>query len=164
VPDDPESLKVALAQARGEAQQYLDHLRRERADFTNFRRRVEEDRVKQADAGTLSLLLRLLPIMDDFERALGSAQPQELAGGWGQGVQLIERNFRSLLAAEGVERIEAQGAAFNPWEHEAVSYQPTAEGEDGTVMHVIRPGYRKGDRVIRPAQVVVGRASENAKV
>ena len=161
-PETPEALKAALADAREKADQYLDHLRRERADFTNYRRRMDEERTQQIEAGMVGLLTRLLSVVDDFERALASAQSADLEGGWGKGVQLIERNLRSLLASEGVERIEAQGAPFNPWEHEAVSYQPSSDAEDGTVIHVVRPGYRKGERVIRPAQVVVGRASENA--
>jgi molecular chaperone GrpE len=152
-----ESMRAELDEATTKAEEYLDLLRRTRADFTNYRRRMEEERAQQIKSANLDLILKLLPILDDFERALASADPKELESGWAKGVQIIERNLRSLLASEDVHRIEAQGAQFDPREHEAVTHQPTTEAEEGTVVHVVRPGYRKGDRVVRPAQVVVAR-------
>lgn len=158
----PDALREALRDARDRSEEYLGHLKRERADFTNYRRRVDDERAQAAQSANLGLVMKLLPILDDFERALGNASPDELETSWAKGVQLIERNLRAVLVAEGVERIDPNGAGFNPWEHEAVTYQPSAEAQDGTVLHVIRPGYRRGDRIIRPAQVVVGRANEDA--
>ena len=151
VPAAPDELTEATRQR----DEYLAFLQRERADFANYKRRVDEERAQQARDAAVPFIVRLLPILDDFERALASASPQDLEPAWAKGVQLIERNLRSLLAAEGVHRIEAQGVPFNPWEHEAIAYQPSAEAEEGTVVQVVRPGYRKGDRVIRPAQVIV---------
>jgi molecular chaperone GrpE len=100
-------------------------------------------------------LLKLLPVLDDFERAMANAAPSDLESVWGQGVQLVERNLRGLLAAENLERIPAEGAEFDPREHEALGSQPTQDVPEGHVLHVVRQGYRKGDRVIRPAQVIV---------
>ena len=154
---DPEALRAEIDEATRKAEEYLDLLKRTRADFTNYRRRVDEEKAQWAKDASLDVLLKLLPIVDDFERALASADPKGLESGWGKGVALIERNLRTLLANEGMERIDAEGAEFNPWEHDAVTYQPTTEADEGTVVQVIRPGYRRGDRVVRPAQVIVAR-------
>jgi molecular chaperone GrpE len=116
---------------------------------------MDEERATLAREANVSFLLRLLPVLDDFERALANASPTELQSSWGQGVQLVERNLRGVLGAEDVQRIDAAGAEFDPREHEALGSQPTTEVAEGHVLHVVRPGYRKGDRVIRPAQVIV---------
>ncbi len=154
---DLERLRADLDEARTKAEEYLRLAQRSQADFVNFRRRIDEERSQQAREAARAVVLQLLPILDDFERALASADPADLESSWGKGVALIERNLRGVLAAEGVERIEAQGTEFNPWEHEAVGYQPAVDADEGTVLHVVRPGYRQGDRVIRPAQVIVAR-------
>src|SRR5918911_1565193 len=124
-------------------------------DFINYRRRVDDERAQQARDANVAFLQRLLPILDDFERAFANATPEDLESGWGKGVQLMERNLRSLLAAEDVQRIPAEGAEFDPRQHEAVGSQPSSAVPEGHVLHVARQGYRKGDRVIRPAQVIV---------
>ena len=157
--DDLETLRGELAEITQKADEYLKLAQRTQADFINYRRRVEDERVQQGREATLSLLQRLLPILDDFERAMAHASPSEVDSGWGHGVQLVERNLRGLLASEGVERIQALGAEFDPRMHEAVGQQPSAEVAEGHVLHEVRPGYRKGDRVIRPAQVIVATAS-----
>ena len=162
VQDDLEALQGELAEIREKADEYLRLAQRTQADFVNYRRRTEEERAQQARDANLSLIQRLLPILDDFERALANGTPEELQSSWGQGVQLVERNLRGLLAAEGVERIEALGAEFDPRLHEAVGQLPSADVAEGHVLHVVRPGYRKGERVIRPAQVVVATAADAA--
>jgi molecular chaperone GrpE len=156
---DLEGLQAELAEIRAKADEYLKLAQRTQADFVNYRRRMEEERAQQARDATLSLMQRLLPILDDFERTLAAAAPADLESGWGQGVALVERNLRGLLASEGVERIEAQGAEFDPRLHEAVGQAPaTPEVPEGHVLHVARTGYRKGERVVRPAQVIVATA------
>lgn len=147
-----------LGAARAQADEYLDLLRRTRADFTNFKRRVDEERTQIAQDARVDLILKLLPIVDDFERALASIESAQLETGWAKGIQLIERNLRSMLASEDVHRIDADGQPFDPWQHEAITSMPTVDAAEGTVLHVTRPGYRRGDRVIRPAQVVVAQA------
>jgi len=154
-PEDVETLQRELAELSQKADEYLRLAQRSQADFVNYRRRVEEERVQQAQNASLSYILRLLPIVDDFERALANAAPEDLESNWGKGLLLVERNLRALLASDDVQRLPAEGALFDPREHEAVGSQPTAEVPEGHVVHVIRPGYRKGDRVIRPAQVIV---------
>jgi molecular chaperone GrpE len=161
--DDLEALQSELAEMREKADDYLKLAQRTQADFINYRRRVDEERAQQARDASLGLIQRLLPIMDDFERALAAASPQEIESGWGQGVALVERNLRGLLASENVERIEALGAEFDPRLHEAVGQAPSADVPEGHVLHVARTGYRKGDRVVRPAQVIVATAAPAAQ-
>jgi molecular chaperone GrpE len=160
--DDLEAaqLRTELAEMNQKADEYLRLAQRTQADFINYRRRVEEERAQAAVNASIASISRLLPILDDFERALANAAPADLESSWGQGVQLVERNLRSVLASEDVQRISAEGAPFDPREHEAVGRQPTAAVPEGHVLYVVRPGYRKGDRVIRPAQVIVAAAPE----
>jgi len=116
---------------------------------------VDDERAQQAREANIAYIQRLLPVLDDFERALANAAPEQLESNWGRGIELVERNLRGLLAADDVQRIAPEGAEFDPREHEGVGRQPSAEVPEGHVLHVVRQGYRKGDRVIRPAQVIV---------
>src|SRR5215471_7269086 len=156
-PDDLETLRAELAEIEQKADEYLRLAQRTQADFINYRRRVEEERVQQARDAGLSVLQRLFPILDDFERAMSNASEAQRDSGWGQGVLLVERNLRGLLAAEGVEQIDAEGAEFDPRLHEALGSAPSAEVPEGHVLHIVRQGYRKGDRVLRPTQVMVAK-------
>jgi molecular chaperone GrpE len=158
--DDLETLRAELAEIEQKADEYLRLAQRTQADFVNYRRRIEEERAQQARDASVAFLQRLFPILDDFERALANASPAELQSSWGQGVQLVQRNLRGLLAADGVERIQAEGAEFDPRLHEAVGSQSSADVPEGHVLHVTRQGYRKGERVLRPAQVIVARRPE----
>jgi len=158
--DDLERLRAELAEIEQKADEYLRLAQRTQADFINYRRRVDEERAQQARDATVSFLQRLLPILDDFERALANATPADVESSWGRGVQLVERNLRGLLAAEDVQRIRAEGAEFDPREHEALGRQPSPDVPEGHVLHVVRQGYKKGDRVIRPAQVIIASRPE----
>jgi molecular chaperone GrpE len=153
--DDLETLRAELAEIEQKADEYLRLAQRTQADFINYRRRVDEERAQQAREANIAYIQRLLPVLDDFERALANAAPEQLESNWGRGIELVERNLRGLLAGDDVQRIAAEGAEFNPREHEGVGRQPSADVPEGHVLHVIRQGYRKGDRVIRPAQVIV---------
>jgi molecular chaperone GrpE len=153
--DELETLRAELAEIEQKADEYLRLAQRTQADFINYRRRMDEERAQQARDAGLSVLQRLFPILDDFERAMASATEAERESSWGQGLLLVERNLRGLLAAEGVEPIDAQGAEFDPRLHEAVGSAPSAQVPEGRVLHVARQGYRKGDRVLRPTQVIV---------
>lgn len=153
--DDLETLRSELAEIEQKADEYLRLAQRTQADFINYRRRVEDERAQQTREANIAYIQRLLPVLDDFERALANAAPEELESNWGKGIQLVERNVRGLLAADEVQRIAAEGAEFNPREHEGVGRQPSADVPEGHVLYVVRQGYRKGDRVIRPAQVII---------
>src|SRR5215467_4739382 len=117
--DDLETLRAELAEIEQKADEYLRLAQRTQADFINYRRRMDEERAQQARDAGVNVLQRLFPILDDFDRALANASPAELESNWGQGVQLVERNLRGVLASEGVERIEADHAEFDPRFHEA---------------------------------------------
>ena len=159
--DDLETLRGELAEIEQKADEYLRLAQRTQAVFINYRRRMDEERAQQARDAGVAFLQRLFPILDDFERAKANASPAELESSWGQGVQLVERNLRGLLSAEGLERIEvAPGAEFDPRQHEGVGSIATPEIPEGHIVAVTRPGYRKGDRVLRPAQVVVAGRSD----
>jgi molecular chaperone GrpE len=153
--DDLETLRAELAEIEQRADEYLRLAQRTQADFINYRRRVEEERAQQARDANLAYLQKLMPVLDDFERVMANATPADLETSWGQGILLVERNLRGLLSAENLERIEAEGTEFDPRAHEAVGSQPTSAVPEGHVLHVVRQGYHKGDRVIRPAQVIV---------
>src|SRR5260370_16107317 len=130
-PDDQDTIRAELAELEQKADEYLRLAQRTQADFINYRRRIEEERAQQARDATVALLQKLFPILDDFLRAREHATPAEVESSWGQGVQLVERNLRSLLAAEGVDPIEAEGAEFDPRLHEAVGSQPSTDVPEG---------------------------------
>jgi molecular chaperone GrpE len=150
-----ETLRAELAEIEQKADEYLRLAQRTQADFINYRRRVEDERAQQTREANVAYIQRLLPVLDDFERALANAGAEELESNWGKGIELVERNLRGLLAADDVQRIAAEGAEFDPREHEGVGRQPSADVPEGHVLHVVRQGYRKGDRVLRPAQVII---------
>jgi molecular chaperone GrpE len=139
------------------AEEYLRLAQRAQADLVNYRRRVDQERDEIRAAAKIDAVTSLLPILDDFERAIAAIPEDHRQLGWVQGILLIERNLRAVVERAGLERIEAQGKPFDPWEHEAVLTEESAEHEDNTVTQVIRPGYRSGKKVVRPAQVAVSR-------
>src|SRR5216683_6054057 len=129
--DDLETLRAELAEIEQKADEYLRLAQRTQADFINYRRRVDDERAQQAREANIAYIQRLLPILDDFERALANATPEELDSNWGKGIQLVERNLRGLLVADDVQPIEAEGAEFDPREHEGVGRQPSADVPEG---------------------------------
>src|ERR1700694_1279996 len=158
--DDLETLRAELAELEQRADEYLRLAQRTQADFINYRRRTEDERAQQARDANVAYLQRLLPVLDDFERAMSNAAPEDLESSWGKGILLVDRNLRGLLTADDVQRISAEGAEFDPREYEALGSQPSADVPEGHVLHVVRQGYRKGDRILRPAQVIVASKPE----
>jgi len=153
LPDDLEKLKALLEDERGKAQSYMQNWQRAAADYQNFKRRVEEERTEAARFANAALVINLLPLADDLERALMNVDTHLAGLTWVDGIRLILRKFQAVLEMSGVEEIRADGETFDPARHEAVSQGP---GEDGKVIAVVQKGYRLGERVIRPAMVVVG--------
>jgi molecular chaperone GrpE len=139
----------------GRAEGYLALLKRERADFTNFRRRMEQERSEDARTATSDLILSLLPTLDDLERALASIPPEEAEAPVAGGIRLIDRSLRSALERAGLERISVEGQRFDPQVHESLLQDVAPNRQEGEVTRELRPGYRLGDRVLRPAQVSV---------
>ncbi|MDE3024795.1 MAG: nucleotide exchange factor GrpE [Acidobacteriota bacterium] len=130
-----------------------DRLLRLAADFENYKKRVERERAATVALANERLLKELLPILDDLERALAAAEQHEEAQ-LEQGVRLTHRSLASLLERQGVKEIAADGK-FDPHVHEALLAQPSEEAEQGDVIDVIQKGYTLGDRVVRPARVIV---------
>jgi molecular chaperone GrpE len=146
-----------LARVSAERDEYLDQLQRTRADFDNYRKRVERERPMLAEAGVRDLVGELLPVLDNLERALEAlvAAGDEGAQGIVAGVDMVKQQLGALLVGRGVEEIPAHGEAFDPNVHEAVQGVPSPDHPEGTVVAVVERGYRMSDAVIRPARVVV---------
>ena len=132
-----------------------DQLKRVAADFDNYRKRVARERTEIVTSANERLLKELLPILDDLERALEAAAQHEEAQ-LEEGVRLVHRALGELLRKHGVAEIEAEGR-FDPHVHEALLTQPS-EADEGSVIQVLQKGYKLGDRVVRPARVVVAAA------
>jgi molecular chaperone GrpE len=149
---DMHELEAKLADAEAKSAENLDGWQRAVAEFQNFKKRLERDRETDQATMKADLIRKVLPILDDLERALQS-RPSDDA--WFNGIELIQRKLQSILEAEGVKRMEAEGAAFDPNFHEAISQEPVDGAESGRVVAVVQNGYMLGERVIRPAQVKV---------
>ncbi len=163
LPDDPDALKALVEKERAKVEKYLDRWRRARADFANFRKRNDREKEEVIQFANSVLVNKLLPIMDDFERA-GATLPSNLSHlTWVDGIFLIHRKLEWTLQAEGLKPIEAVGQAFDPMLHEAVAYEPSDDHEEGTVLAELQRGYTLHDRVIRPALVKVARGAAESK-
>jgi molecular chaperone GrpE len=146
-----------LAAARRERDEYYELLLRKTAEFENYRKRVDRERREASQYAAGDLLEALLPIVDDFERALAvEAGPEATA--YRQGVELIYKQLQDLLARRGVTAIEAVGQPFDPHVHQAITYESSPGHAEGEVIEEVRRGYRHGDRLLRPAMVKVAKA------
>ena len=162
-------LRAALAEANEEIARHADAAQRGQADLANMRRRHDEERISIRQQANSGLLVRLLPIVDELDLAVGHLEKSGLAksgGGdaanadaapdsWSAGVRLIQRKLAAFLESEGVTRIESLGQPFNPELHEAVGMAQVDNAEPGSVVEVLRQGYRLHGRVVQAAQVVV---------
>jgi len=145
-----------LAALTAERDEYLDQLQRSRAEFANFRRRTEQERAQLRQTANQALLAQFLPVYDDLERALANVPEEQRETPLAQGLQLIERKFRTVLERAGVAPLEAIGQPFDPALHEAVDTVPGSAAD--TVVDVYQTGYRLGETLLRPAVVRVGDA------
>ncbi len=150
------SLEEQLSKAKEEARKFRDNWHRAEADFQNYKRRTEQEREELRRFGNVSIIINLLPILDDFERAFASLDSHLAGLSWFDGMLLIYRKLRQLLENAGVKPIETEGQAFDPRFHEAVAH---VEGEEGKVISEVQRGYKLHDRVLRPAMVVVGKGT-----
>ena len=151
-----EALRGELETATKERDEYVDALKRERAEFTNFRRRNEEERSREAGLADEGLLRKGLALADDFDLAIARRPDALAADPWVEGIAAIDRKLRTLLDSEGLAPIEAApGSAFDPRLHEAIRNEPTAAHPEGAIVYEIRRGYSLRERVIRPALVAV---------
>jgi molecular chaperone GrpE len=149
-------LEERVAQAEAERDSHLADLQRLAADFDNYRKRAARDRESMVAHAHERLMKALLPVLDDLERALDAAAKHEEAK-LEEGVELVARELRAALEREGLAEIEADGR-FDPHVHEALLAQPS-DREEGSVIEVLQKGYRLGDRVLRPARVVISQGA-----
>jgi molecular chaperone GrpE len=151
VVEEPEPVDE-LAEARKERDEYLDALQRLKAEFDNYRKRVARDQQELAARAHERLVKELVPILDDLERALAHE------GDLDEGIRLIHRQFSDALAKEGLTEVATEGK-FDPHTQEALLSQPS-DAEEGDVIQVLQKGYRLGDRVLRPARVVISAGTD----
>ena len=142
-----------LARVQRERDEYLDLARRAQADFENYRKRAAREAAAAGDRAKSGLVRELLPVVDNLERALASANADEqhLA----EGVRLVHSELVAVLERNGVEPFDPRGAKFDPSEHEALSMRDQDGSESGLVLDVVEKGYRANGTVLRPARVVV---------
>lgn len=153
----PEAGEMAGAATEDKSGEYLARLQRAQADFINYKRRVEQERsdfVKQAGA---DVILGILPVLDDIDRALESVPADIKKHSWVEGIRHISRKLHSELEARGLKKMEAKGKMFDPNFHESVAL---AQGKEDVVVEEVKPGYTLYDRVLRPCSVVVGNGEE----
>ncbi len=153
--DSLSHLQEQLNEAQAQAQEYLDGWQRSRAEFANYKRRIERDRELMQQEAVVRVVTRYLPILDDLERALQN-RPQEGEGAaWAEGIELIYRKMLTALEADDIQPMNAEGEMFDPNFHEAIMQEESDEHESGQIISVLQKGYRIGERVLRPALVKV---------
>jgi len=155
-----EALKKELAQAVAKSEENLAGWQRAQADLANYRKKVEQERKELNESACSALILRLLPVLDDFERAESSIPEGSKDLPWVEGIRLIERSLRQTLEKEGLTPIKAEGEPFDPCLHEAVSCCP---GKEGIVIKEVKKGYTINKRLLRPACVIVGEGEKPEK-
>jgi len=142
-----------LAKAQAERDEYLELAKRTQADFENYRKRAAKEMAAAGERAKVGLVRDLLPVVDNLERALESAEDGDSA--LARGVRLVLSELQGVLAREGVEALEPAGESFDPTFHEALSTRTEDGAAPGVVLDVVEKGYRLSDTVIRPARVVV---------
>ncbi len=158
--EDIAALEQTLNGEEGLAEKYLANWQRAQADFANYKKRAEQEKIETIEFANSALVLNLLAILDDQERAFNSL-PSELEGvSWVEGIKLIHNKFKGILGAQGLSEIDAKGESFDTHLHEAVMGQ---EGPEGIVLEEVRKGYKFKDRVLRPSMVVVGKGKKKKK-
>ena len=158
--ESPEAIKAELAEESAKSAQYLANWQRAQADFINYKRRAEQEKQDAAKFSNAMLILNLLPILDDLERALGSVSTKLAGFTWVDGIHLIYRKLQKTLELHGLTEVRAVGEDFDPNLHEAIMY---GDGEEGKVVEDLQKGYKLHDRVIRPTIVKVGRKGESTQ-
>ena len=158
-PERPESSPADsdAAELKQQRDDYYDRLLRKTAEFDNYRKRTERERLQLSEAAAADLLTELLPLVDDMERAIKADAGGEAGEAIRRGVELIHRQLVDTLRKRGVTPIEALGSDFDPHVHMAVAYEPAEGRRDGEVIEEFSRGYRLGDRLLRPAMVKVAK-------
>lgn len=156
---DEEIYRLAqeLQDWQAKAEEYLDGWQRARAEFANYKKRTEREQSQVYQNAAASIFKRLLDVLDDLDRALQNRPTDGEGAAWAVGIDLVYRKFNSILEAEGVTRIQAEGTLFDPNLHEGISQEDNDQYESGQIIAVVKNGYWIGDKVLRPATVRVAR-------
>ena len=150
------ALQEELDAAKAQASEYLDGWQRARAEFANYRRRQEQERAEMHKLANATLIRRMLPVLDDLDRAFETLPYGLVSLTWIDGISLIHRKLEAALQAEGLAAVELEpGQTFDPLVHEAITREPHGEFEEGQVIAEVQKGYKLGDRVLRPTLVRV---------
>ncbi|MFN2145639.1 MAG: nucleotide exchange factor GrpE [Anaerolineales bacterium] len=148
-------LMQQLEEVAAEADKNLDGWQRSQAEFVNFRKRVERDQSRMYEEAAARIIKRILPVIDDFNRAMQNRPTEGEAGEWADGMELISRKMQSVLESENVTVMQVMGEMFDPNLHEAIAQVESPDHESGQIVEVIQQGYMIGDRVLRAALVRV---------
>lgn len=155
--DELTALHQELEEQKARAAEYLDGWQRARAEFANYKKRIEKEQEDMVKFANGAFITKLLPVMDDFERAFQTL-PLDLMGmTWLEGMMLIQRKLQMLLQQEGVTVIETEGQMFDPTLHQAVTHEESEGHEEGQIMGEVQKGYKMGDKVLRPSLVRVAK-------
>jgi molecular chaperone GrpE len=154
---EEDAIAADLANARAEAESYLDDLRRLQADFDNYRKRTLREQTARTASASQALVARLLPVLDNFELAVSAAEQSRDFDRMLKGVEMVLGALREVLEGEGLVKIEAEGKPFDPERHEAVIAVEQEGSEPGMVVDIVRAGYELGGKVLRPAMVKVAK-------
>ena len=155
IQDKEVALKQKMEEANAKADEYLEGWQRARAEFANYKKRIERDQSQTYQMAVGSVIKRYLEVVDDLERALKNKPEEGEGAAWAKGIKLIYRKMLSLLENEGVIPMETDGKEFDPNMHEAVSSDKSDSHESGEIIETLQQGYMIGDRVLRPAMVRV---------
>jgi molecular chaperone GrpE len=153
--EEMDKLRDELSEMRTKADEYLDGWQRSRAEFANYKRRVERDQAQVYQTAAGSIIKRYLDVIDDLERALKNKPQKGEGASWAEGIELVYRKMLALLESEGVVQMDANDQIFDPNFHEAISQEPSPDHESGQIIEVVKQGYLLGERVLRPALVRV---------
>ena len=157
--EDSSDLEERLEEAERERDQFRTLALRYKADLENYKKRAASELNETRERANAQLLLKLIGLSDDFNRALDYIPEDTSGDGWVEGLRLTQRSIENVMQTEGLSRIEAAiGQPFDVYEHEAVFFEPTNEVDEGTVVRVVRNGYKLRNRVLRAAQVSVAQA------
>lgn len=158
--EDVDLKKALLDEAVREKDQFRAMAQRAQADLDNYKKRVAEEMSETRNSAISGVLLKLLSIIDDLNRAVSMIPNNAIAPGWLEGINLVQKNIDHILVTEGVTKIDAIGRQFEPWEFEAVQYQESSKADEGSVIDVVREGYKQHDKLLRAAQVIVAKKPE----
>ncbi|HID64688.1 MAG TPA: nucleotide exchange factor GrpE [Anaerolineae bacterium] len=159
--DELTALRRELEVQKAKAAEYLDGWQRARAEFANYKKRIEKEQEDMVKLANGALITKLLPVIDDFERAFQTLPPGLMGMTWLEGIALIQRKLQMLLEQEGVTVIETEGQTFDPTLHQAVTHEESEEHEEGQIIGEVQKGYRMGDKVLRPSLVRVAKKTSD---